>query len=449
MRYIPHTESDIREMLSSIGIDKVDELFQSIPESLRLERPLNLPSALPEANLVQTLKRMENRNLNSDEYSILLGAGAYRHFTPSIVNHLILRGEFSTCYTPYQPEVSQGTLQAIFEFQSLVSLLMGMDIANASLYDGSTALAEAILMAERVTGGDHYLIANSVHPEYREVVKTYTRGTVIQSKEISFGENGQTDLQAIKNQITDQTMAVVLQSPNFFGVIEEYQELGEFLKNTKTLLIVVVAETTSLGILKPPGERGADIAVGEGQALGLPVSYGGPYVGLFACGEKFFRQVPGRIVGQTLDRNGNRAYALTLATREQHIRREKATSNICTNQGLCALAVTIYLTLMGKQGMRELAIQNLKHADYLKNRLAKIPQFKIKFSGDTYNEFVLECPVSAKQIQDKLLQEKIVAGLPLGDFFPDLENCLLVCATELTSQDEMDRFLDRLAALDF
>ncbi len=449
MRYIPHTESDIQEMLSSIGIEKVEELFQSIPKSLRLERPLNLPSALPEANLVQTLKRMENRNLNTEDYSILLGAGAYRHFTPSIVNHLILRGEFSTCYTPYQPEVSQGTLQAIFEFQSLVSMLMGMDIANASLYDGSTALAEAILMAERVTGGDHYLIANSVHPEYREVVKTYTRGTAIQSKEISFGENGQTDLNSIKDQITDQTMAVVLQSPNFFGVIEEYQELGEFLKNTKTLLIVVVTETTSLGILKPPGERGADIAVGEGQALGLPVSYGGPYVGLFACREKFFRQVPGRIVGQTLDRNGKRAYALTLATREQHIRREKATSNICTNQGLCALAVTIYLTLMGKQGMRELAIQNLKHADYLKNRLAKIPQFKIKFSGDTYNEFVLECPVSAKQVQDQLLQEKIVAGLPLGDFYPNLENCLLVCATELTSQDEMDRFLDRLAAHDF
>ncbi|MGP0566793.1 MULTISPECIES: aminomethyl-transferring glycine dehydrogenase subunit GcvPA [unclassified Nitrospina] len=445
MRYIPHTETDIQDMLTAIGIGEVSELFQSIPESLRLVEPLNLPAALSEADMVQAMRRLEARNLNPDEYSVFLGAGAYRHFTPSIVNHMILRGEFATCYTPYQPEVSQGTLQAIFEFQSMICMLTGMEIANASMYDGSTALAEAVLMAHRINNGTEVLMAKSVHPEYRHVSRTYTQGLGITYKEIPFGGDGRIDLEFIKKNLTDNTSCVVIQSPNFFGVAEQYAELSELLKEKNTRLVVAVAEATSLGILKPPGERGADICVGEGQALGLPVSYGGPYVGFFATKEEFFRQLPGRIVGETLDREGHRAYALTLATREQHIRREKATSNICTNQGLCALATTVYMAAMGKDGMHEVAKRNLLHADYMKNKLSKLKDFKIRFSGETYNEFVLECPKPAEEVRDQLLQEKIVAGLPLGQHYEELTNCLLLCATELTPQDQIDRLADQLS----
>ncbi len=447
MRYIPHTETDIREMLSAIGIKEMEELFHSIPEALRLEAPLNLPAALPEADLAQTLNRLGNRNINPDECAVFLGAGAYRHFTPSLVNHLLLRGEFLTSYTPYQPEVSQGTLQAIFEFQSFVCLLTGMEIANASIYDGASSLAEAVLMAHRVNHRNEVLMARTVHPEYRQVVATYTRGIDFKITEAPYQENGQTDLDFIKKNVSGETSAVVLQSPNFFGIVEQYAELGEFLKEKETLLIVVVAEATSLGILKPPGERGADIVAGEGQGWGLPVSFGGPYVGFFATREPFFRQIPGRIVGETVDREGRRSYALTLATREQHIRREKATSNICTNQGLCALAVTIWLAAMGKQGVRDVALQNLKTADTLKNKLQKLKGFGLRFPADTYNEFVLECPGPAKEIQARLLEEKIVAGLPLGEFYPELENCLLVCATEMNSLESLERFADQLGAL--
>ncbi len=447
MRYIPHTPADIRDMLSAIGIKELEELFHSIPEALRLEAPLNLPAALPEADLVQTLNRLGQRNLNTEECTVFLGAGAYRHFTPTLVNHLLLRGEFLTSYTPYQPEVSQGTLQAIFEFQSFVCMLTGMEIANASIYDGASSLAEAVLMAHRVNHRHEMLIARTVHPEYRQVVATYTRGIDFKITEAPYQENGQTDLEYIKQHVTDDTSSVVIQSPNFFGIVEQYAELGEFLKEKQALLIVVVAEATSLGILKPPGERGADIVAGEGQGWGLPVAFGGPYVGFFATREPFFRQVPGRIVGETVDRTGQRSYALTLATREQHIRREKATSNICTNQGLCALAATIYLAAMGKQGVRDVALQNLKTADTLKNKLQKLKGFGLRFPADTYNEFVLECPGPAKAVHDQLLQEKIVAGLPLGDFYPELENCLLLCATEMNSAESLDRLAAQLRAL--
>ncbi len=447
MRYIPHTPADIRDMLSAIGIKELEELFHSIPEALRLEAPLNLPAALPEADLVQTLNRLGQRNLNTEECAVFLGAGAYRHFTPTLVNHLLLRGEFLTSYTPYQPEVSQGTLQAIFEFQSFVCMLTGMEIANASIYDGASSLAEAVLMAHRVNHRNEVLMARTVHPEYRQVVATYTRGIDFKITEAPYQENGQTDLEYIKQHVTDDTSSVVIQSPNFFGIVEQYAELGEFLKEKQALLIVVVAEATSLGILKPPGERGADIVAGEGQGWGLPVAFGGPYVGFFATREPFFRQVPGRIVGETVDRTGQRSYALTLATREQHIRREKATSNICTNQGLCALAATIYLAAMGKQGVRDVALQNLKTADTLKNKLQKLKGFGLRFPADTYNEFVLECPGPAKAVHDQLLQEKIVAGLPLGDFYPELENCLLLCATEMNSAESLDRLAAQLGAL--
>ncbi len=447
MRYLPHTEQDIKEMLEAIGIPNLGALFDSIPDSLRLKEPLNIPAALPEADLVQTMRRMAQRNLSVDDYAVFLGAGAYRHFTPSLVNHILLRGEFSTSYTPYQPEVSQGTLQAIFEFQSMICMLTGMDLANASVYDGASSLAEGVLMAHRIHGGNEILIASAVHPEYRRVVETYTRSSGLKLIEVPFLADGRTDLKFIEEHVGENTAAVVLQSPNFFGVVEAYTALGEFLKDKKTLFIVNVAEATSLGLLKPPGEHHADITVGEGQGFGLPVSYGGPYVGFFATRERYFRQVPGRIVGETLDREGRRSYALTLATREQHIRREKATSNICTNQGLCALAVTVYLAAMGKQGLRELAIQNLKTADALKNKLSKLQGYEIKFSGETYNEFVLDCPRPAAEIRDRLLEDKIVAGLPLGDYYPGMNNALLICATELTPQHQIDHLVDRLGAL--
>ncbi len=447
MRYIPHTETDIREMLSAIGIKEIGELFHSIPEALRLEAPLDLPPALPEADLTQALNQLASRNVNLEECSVFLGAGAYRHFTPSVVNHLILRGEFLTSYTPYQPEVSQGTLQAIFEFQSFVSMLTGMEIANASIYDGASSLAEAVLMAHRVNNRNEVLMARTVHPEYRQVVETYTRGIDFKITEVPYQENGQTDLDFIKQHVTDDISSVVIQSPNFFGIVEQYAELGEFLKEKETLLIVVVAEATSLGILKPPGERGADIVAGEGQGWGLPVSYGGPHVGFFATKEPFFRQIPGRIVGETVDRAGQRSYALTLATREQHIRREKATSNICTNQGLCALAATIWLAAMGKQGVRDVALQNLKTADALKNKLQHLKGFGLRFLSDTYNEFVLECPGPAPELHAKLLEANIVAGLPLGHFYPELGNCLLLCATEMNSLESLDHFADQLGSL--
>ena len=446
MRYIPHTEKDIREMLAKIGVKNIEQLFDSIPEELRLgEKQLDFPKSLAESELTVFLGRAAKRNVNAEEVSLFLGAGAYRHFSPALIDHLISRGEFATSYTPYQPEVSQGTLQAIFEFQTMIAMLTGMDIANASMYDGASALAEAVIMAERITRKQEILISRAVHPEYRQVVETYTRANRIELIEIPFAANGKIDADFILNRLSGQTAAVVLQSPNYFGVVEEYTELTKHLTERGALLIVVVAEALSLGILKPPGTRGADIVVGEGQSFGLPLSYGGPYVGFFATQDKFLRQMPGRLAGETVDREGRRSYVLTLSTREQHIRRERATSNICTNQGLCALAVTIYLATMGKQGLREVALLNVKKADYLKNRLRKIKGFKIRFDADTFNEFVLECPKPAEAVRDTLLREaNILAGVPLGTHYPELENGLLICATELNTQEEMDRFAEKL-----
>lgn len=443
MRYIPHTEKDIKKMLAEIGVQNIDELFDSIPGELRLEKPLNLPQALAESELAATLKRMQSRNLDPEEYSSFLGGGAYRHFIPSVVNHILSRSEFSTSYTPYQPEVSQGTLQAIFEFQTMICLLTGMDVANASMYDGASALAEAVLMAYRINGKSQVMISRAAHPQYRQVVNTYLQGNGLKVIEVPFTKDGKTDLQFIANNMGEQTSSVVIQNPNYFGVVEEYGHLDK----KEAMLIVSVVEALSLGILKPPGERGADIVSGEGQSFGLPVSYGGPYVGFFATRQKHARQIPGRLAGQTIDRLGNRAYALTLATREQHIRRDKATSNICTNHGLCALAATVYMTLMGKKGLRELAEINLKKTDYLKNKLAKLKGYTIPFGGDTFNEFALQCPRPANRIQEKLIQEKILAGHPLTSDYPELENSLIISATETNTVQEMDSFVEKLEGL--
>ncbi len=448
MRFIPHTEQDIREMLETVGIQNVDELFAGIPAELRLgNKALKLPSALSESEIVATLRQMQKRNPDAEEVTTFLGAGAYRHYTPALIGSLVLRGEFATSYTPYQPEVSQGTLQAIFEFQTMIAMLTGMDLANASMYDGASALAEAVLMAHRINKKNEFLIARAVHPEYRQTTETYLRGADHRSIEVPFDSTGKTDLEFIRANLNDKTSAVVLQSPNFFGVVEEYETLGKELAERDVLLIVNVAEPLSLGILKPPGERGADIVVGEAQSFGLPVSYGGPYAGFFTTREKFLRQMPGRVAGETIDRTGRRSFVLTLSTREQHIRRERATSNICTNQGLCALAVTVYLAVMGKQGLHELALLNLRKADYLKNKLSKVSGFEIQFSADTFNEIVLKCPRSANEIRDALLEHKILAGLPLGEYYPELADSLLLCATEVNTVESIDRLTDKLEAI--
>ncbi len=448
MRFIPHTEQDIREMLETVGIQNVDELFAGIPAELRLgNKALKLPSALSESEIVATLLQMQKRNPDAEEVTTFLGAGAYRHYTPALIGSLVLRGEFATSYTPYQPEVSQGTLQAIFEFQTMIAMLTGMDLANASMYDGASALAEAVLMAHRINKKNEFLIARTVHPEYRQTTETYLRGADHRSIEVPFDSTGKTDLEFIRANLNDKTSAVVLQSPNFFGVVEEYETLGKELAERDVLLIVNVAEPLSLGILKPPGERGADIVVGEAQSFGLPVSYGGPYAGFFTTREKFLRQMPGRVAGETIDRTGRRSFVLTLSTREQHIRRERATSNICTNQGLCALAVTVYLAVMGKQGLRELALLNLRKADYLKNKLSKVSGFEIQFSADTFNEIVLKCPRSANEIRDALLEHKILAGLPLGEYYPELADSLLLCATEVNTVESIDRLTDKLEVI--
>jgi len=445
MRYIPHTEQDIKQMLADIGVKNVEELFDSIPESLRLQNKLlDLPPSLPEYELTQYLKGLQKRNTTSENGSIFLGAGAYHHFSPILIDHLISRGEFATSYTPYQPEVSQGTLQAIYEFQTMICLLTGMEIANASMYDGASALAEAVIMANRINRRSEFLLSRAVHPEYRTVVNTYTRGSKFDLKEIPFTPQGRTDLEFISQNLTENTAAVVLQSPNFFGTIEEYDSLIETLSKNGTLLIVAVAEALSLGILKPPGDHGADIVVGEGQSFGLPVSFGGPYVGFFSTREKYLRQMPGRLAGETQDQNGKRAYVLTLSTREQHIRRERATSNICTNQGLCALAATIFLSTLGKQGLHEIATLNVRKAHYLKNHLANITGFEIKFGTYSFNEFVIQCQRPVEEILKMLKEDQIIGGYPLEQYYPELKNCLLICTTELNSQRDMDRLADKL-----
>ena len=448
MRFIPHTEQDIREMLETIGVQNVDQLFAGIPDNLQLgNKHLDLPPALSEIEVISALRQIQMRNPDPEETSSFLGAGAYRHYSPAVIASLIQRGEFSTSYTPYQAEVSQGTLQAIFEFQTMITMLTGMDVANASMYDGASALAEAVLMSNRINKQKEYLIASSVHPEYRQTTETYLRGTDLRLINVPYSSDGKTDFEFIRANLNDRTSAVILQSPNFFGIVEEYEQLGRELKDQNTLLIVVVVEPLSLGILKPPGEREADIVVGEAQSFGLPVSYGGPYAGFFATRKKFVRQIPGRLAGETIDRKGRRSFVLTLSTREQFIRREKATSNICTNQGLCMLAATIYLAVMGKQGLRELALLNLRKADYLKNKLSKMKGFSVRFNSDTFNEVVLRCPRPATEVRDALLEYNILAGLPLGDYYQELADSLLICTTELNTVEAIDRLAEKLGTV--
>lgn len=446
MRYLPKSGSERQEMLASLGLSSAEELFGSIPARLRLRRALNLPRALSEPEILEYFR--ERAAENAGDYLRLLGAGAYDHFRPVLVDALISRGEFFTAYTPYQAEIAQGTLQAIFEFQTLLCQLTGQEVANASMYDGSTALAEAVMMAVRVTGKRRLLVGRSVHPEYRQVLRTYARSQDIQISEIPPGPRGQLDAEALESHLNEETAAVALQSPNFFGCLEEIPPVAEQAHRHGALLVVTVTEPVSLGLVRPPAE--ADIVALEAQALGLSPSYGGPYAGVIASKEKFVRSLPGRLAGQTTDRDGHRGFVLALATREQHIRREKATSNICTNQALCALAVTIFLSIYGKQGLRELAEQNLAKAHYLAERLTKLPGLRQPFAAPFFNEFVVEAKAGAGQLHRQLRAKKIIAGVELGRWYPEHRNCLLLCATETVKRGELERvaaaFQEALAA---
>lgn len=429
-------------MLEQLGAASIESLFDSIPEDLRLRRDLNVPAAISEIELLNAFDEMGTRNQAARRISFL-GGGAYSHYVPTIVDHLISRSEFFTAYTPYQPEISQGTLQSIFEFQTLVCQLTGMDIANASMYDGSTAMAEAVLMAERVTRRSKVVASAAIHPQYLEVAHTYVQHAGIELQHAQFDSNtGQT----LVDSIDDQTAAIVVQSPNFLGCIEDVEALAEKAHAKGALLIVAITEAMSLGLLRSPGASGADIVVAEGQSFGVPLSYGGPYVGLFAIREKYARQIPGRLVGEAYDKQGRRGFVLTLATREQHIRREKATSNICTNEGLIALAATIYLETMGRRGVQEAARQCAQKAHYAARAIAKVAGYSLPFSGPFFNEFVVRAPSPAAPLLDTLAREKgIDGGIALSRFDANRPNDFLVCVTETNSRAQIGALVEGLA----
>ena len=435
MRYLPKSETERKEMLESIGAASICELFESIPEKFRLRDSLPLPGPLSEMEIIQYFQARAAEN--SRGYTSFLGAGVYQHARSVVTDALIQRGEFLTSYTPYQAEISQGTLAAIFEFQTLMCQLTGQEVANASMYDGSTALTEAVLMAERITGKHRVLVARSVHPEYRQVLATYAKNAGLELEEIGYTPSGQIDATALTGAKLADVAAVVVQSPNFFGVLEAIPALADAAHGAGALLVAAIAEAVSLGIVRPPVE--ADIVAMEGQSFGIAPSYGGPYVGVIATREKFVRQMPGRLAGQTTDAAGRRGFVLTLATREQHIRREKATSNICTNEALYALAATIHLCLAGKEGLREIALQNLAKARFAAAQLEKIPGVRRVFSGRVFNEFVLEFPRAVKLINAALLRDNIIGPLPLGANYNELTKCGLFCVTETMRRVEIER----------
>ncbi|MFZ0332774.1 MAG: aminomethyl-transferring glycine dehydrogenase subunit GcvPA [Candidatus Acidiferrales bacterium] len=436
MRYLPKSQSERREMLDAIGAKSIETLFETIPAKYRLREPLKLPGPLSEMEIIDYFKARAAEN--SRGYTSFLGAGVYQHLKSVVTDALVQRGEFLTSYTPYQAEISQGTLQAIFEFQTLMSQLTGQEVANASMYDGSTALTEAVLMAERLTRRHRVLVASTVHPEYRQVLATYAKHLGIGVEEFGFTANGAADVDAIRAEALGEAAAVVVQSPNFFGVLEKLGPIEQRAHGAGALLIDCVTEPVSLGIVKPPEE--ADIVALEAQSFGVPPSYGGPFVGVIATREKFVRQMPGRLAGEALDGEGRLGFCLTLATREQHIRREKATSNICTNEALYALVVTIHLCLLGKEGLRELAAQNLAKARFAQEELQRVPGVTLPFSGATFNEFVVEFPRPVRQINEKLLAEKIVGPLALEKYYPRSERRGLVCVTEMMPRVEIERF---------
>lgn len=443
MTYIPTTSAQREEMLKACGVEGIEDLFADIPEEVKLKRELDLPQPLAEAEVLRHLQELAGKN-RTDLISFL-GAGAYEHHIPSVVPALLSRSEFYTAYTPYQPEVSQGTLQAIFEFQSLICALTGLDVANASHYDGATATAETALVACGATRRQKILFSRGLNPQYRTVLHTYTRGQGIELVEIPW-EDGRTSLEELA-RIADRDVAgVILQQPNFVGQLEPMAEASELAHKVGALFIAVV-NPISLGILAPPGEYDADLAVGEGQSLGNPLNFGGPYLGFMAAKEKLVRRLPGRIVGQTVDVEGRRAFVLTLQAREQHIRREKATSNICSNEALCALAATIYLSCLGKEGLKEVARQCLLKAHYAFEQLLKIKGIKPVFNGPFFHEFAIRASQAPSQVADRLMRAGIAGGFDLGRFYPELEGAMLFCVTEVRTRAEIDRLVEVMRGL--
>ncbi|MEG6522259.1 aminomethyl-transferring glycine dehydrogenase subunit GcvPA [Desulfotomaculum sp. 1211_IL3151] len=445
MKFIPHTDNELCQMLQAIGMENTDQLFQDIPPQVRLNRELAVAGGLTEMELQHHMAALAGQNQGVDQTICFLGAGAYDHYVPSAVKHILSRAEFYTAYTPYQPEISQGVLQSIFEYQSMVCLLTGMDAANASMYDGASALAEAALMACAVTRRERVLVAKTVHPEYREVVKTYLHGPAIDISEVAF-EQGVTQLTDLDNKLDKNTAAILVQYPNFFGCIEDLVQMADKAHAVGALL-VVCADPIALGLLKSPGQCGADIVVGEGQSLGIPLSYGGPYLGFMVCKEKLVRKMPGRIVGQTVDVDGKRGYVLTLQAREQHIRRDKATSNICSNQALCALAATVYLSLVGRRGLRQVAELCLQKTAYAKKLLSSLPGYQLPWPTPVFKEFVLKTKVSPEKINQELLKDNILGGLDLGIYYPELAGHMLFCVTEKRNRQEIELLAQRLGVI--
>jgi glycine dehydrogenase subunit 1 len=443
--YIPNTKQDEEKMLDFIGKSSIDDLFEDIPKSIALNRSLNLDHPLSEVEVSKKVSTMANKNISTDEYPCFLGAGAYDHYIPSIVPRLMFRSEFYTSYTPYQPEINQGTLQVIFEFQTMIANLTGMDVSNASLYDGPTATAEAALIALDKQKGNTIVVSKSVHPETRRILKTYMDCKDVQVKEIDI-KDGATDLEQLKSTINKDTLGVIVQNPNFFGVIEDYTDAVELAHNNKALMIMNV-DPISLGILKTPGEYGADIAVGEGQSLGNPLNFGGPYLGFMAVKKSLMRKMPGRIVGQSEDHEGNRAFTLTLQAREQHIRREKAISNICSNQALNALAATIYMATLGKKGLKEVAMQSSQKAHYTYRELLKTGKFKEVYNKPFFKEFVFETSMDIDQLNNKLLEKGIIGGFNIEKAYPNRKNQILFCVTEKRTKEEIDNLVNVLEVI--
>ena len=438
MRYLPTTPREQKEMLEKIGAGSIEDLLVRVPAKARLSRPLALAPALAEMDLIRHMRTLAAKNADADSAICFLGGGSYDHYVPSPINHLVLRGEFFTAYTPYQPEASQGTLRTIFEYQTMIAELTGMDVANASIYDGASSLAEAALMAHSATGRNELVVASSVNPLYRQVVETYVDGPGLRLREAP-APDGVADPDALRKLVGVKTAAVIVQSPNFYGCLESLRELSEIAHGVGALF-VVSSDPVNLGVLEAPGKLGADIVVGEGQGLGVPMSYGGPNLGVFAAKKELVRRMPGRLVGATVDLEGNRGFVLTLQTREQHIRRAKATSNICTNVALCALMATIYVATLGKQGLARVGELSTAKAHYAAERLTKVPGVSLRFAAPFFKEFVLTLPKSPERVVTKLAREGILAGVPLKSFDRSLKDCLLVAVTEKRTRGEIDTF---------
>src|SRR5699024_329727 len=444
-RYLPMTEADKKEMLDTIGVESTEELFSEIPEKVRFKGELDLKKPANEAELKKEMTQMANKNASLTEYTSFLGAGVYDHFVPSVVDHVISRSEFYTAYTPYQPEISQGELQAIFEFQTMISELTGMEVANSSMYDGGTSLAEAVTLSAGHTKRKKVLVSKAIHPESMDVIKTYAKGQHIEVTEIDYTDN-RTDLEHLKKELNDEIAGVVVQYPNFFGEIEPLKEIKSIVEQQKKTMMLVSSNPLALGYLTPPGELGADIVVGDTQVFGIPAQFGGPHCGYFATTKKLMRKVPGRLVGQTTDENGERGFVLTLQAREQHIRRDKATSNICSNQALNALASSVAMSSIGKHGLKKMAILNMQKARYLKQQLEN-NGISVITKGSFFNEFVIKLPLDITEVNKRLFNKGIIGGFDLGFKYPELKNHMLIAVTEIRTKEEIDTFVKELGEI--